>query len=125
MKQIEDFETRIIIAGSRKFTNYEKLESEVLGFLDSINSDDLCIISGGAKGADWLGEQFAKNHNIPLFVFKANWDKYGKMAGPIRNREMAKYATHLIVFIANDSKGSKDMYNVAIENSIISKRIFI
>ena len=85
----------------------------------------MCIISGGAKGADWLGEQFAKNHNIPLFVFKANWDKYGKMAGPIRNREMAKYATHLIVFIANDSKGSKDMYNVAIENSIISKRIFI
>ena len=55
--------------------------------------DPVEIISGHAPGADTLGEKFAKAYGYPLKIFLAEWNKYGKAAGPIRNEEMAKYAS--------------------------------
>lgn len=112
--------TRIIIAGSRKFNDYKKM----LAVLDNlgihlINSiDPVEIISGHASGADTLGERFAKAYKYPLKLFPAEWDKYGKAAGPIRNEQMAKYAAEadrgmLIAFPIGESRGTKNMIKLA------------
>jgi len=68
-------------------------------------------VSGGAPGADHEGERFAKADNIPLTVFSAQWIKYGKAAGPKRNREMAEYADAVVLFPGG--KGTESMYREA------------
>lgn len=100
---------RTIIAGSRYLTNPEIIANGILesGFVITE------VVSGGARGADFLGEQWAKRNNISYTVFTANWDRYGKAAGPIRNELMASYAEALIAFPAKDSVGTYDMIRKA------------
>ena len=83
-------ETRIIIAGGRGFVDYELLEQKVDEILKDIKEP--VIISGGARGADTLGEKYALEHGMRLVRFPADWKKYGKRAGYLRNQEMAEYA---------------------------------
>jgi len=112
--------TRIIIAGSRKFNDYEKMLKTLdeLG-INLINTiDPIEIVSGHASGADSLGERFAKAYNYPLKIFQADWDKYGRAAGPVRNEQMAKYAAEadrgiLIAFPIGISKGTRNMIKLA------------
>jgi hypothetical protein len=70
------------------------------------------IVSGKARGADTLGEQYAKEKGIPVKEFPADWNKYGKAAGPIRNEEMARYADWLIAFWHPDCKGTTNMIRI-------------
>ena len=114
-------ELRIIIAGSRDFNDYELLKREALNILKQNNrpKDTVKIISGTARGADTLGEQFAKEFGLEVKRFIPDWDRLGKRAGYIRNAEMAKYATKddndgmLIAFWDGKSKGTKHMIDLA------------
>ncbi len=107
---------RIIIAGGRDFDNFRKLESETrlwlmeLGFTDFKQIE---VVSGNARGADMLGERFAHLHRCNLRLFPADWKAHGRAAGPIRNREMADYATHCICFWDGESRGTKNMIDAA------------
>ena len=76
---------KIIIAGSRNFNKYSIVEQEVIEYLMSrnIKKEEVEIISGGARGADRLGEQLANSYGLTLKVFPAHWDDYGKKAGMI------------------------------------------
>ena len=107
---------RVIIAGSRDFNNYDLLESTISNYLKE-NIANVEIVSGTARGADQLGEQFANNHRYRIKSFPANWNLYGKSAGPIRNREMAEYASGgqgvLFAFWDGKSRGTKSMINLA------------
>ena len=96
---------KVIIAGSRTFSNYNLLEAEI----DNLRLDITEIICGEAKGADSLGKMYAIRHNIPVKSFPAKWDLYGKRAGMIRNQEMGDYADYLIAFWDGQSKGTKHM----------------
>lgn len=100
---------RIIIAGGRDFTNtgmaFSCLESLV-------NAGDV-IISGHASGADTIGEFYAQKNGLPCELYPADWKKYGKAAGPIRNEEMAKTADMLIAFWDGKSRGTKSMIGLA------------
>lgn len=103
---------KIIIAGSRDFNDYELLDKEVSSILNSlvgVPMNNMIILSGGAKGADKLGERYSILNKFNLKKYPANWDKYGKSAGFIRNAEMAKLADILIAFWDGKSKGTKDM----------------
>lgn len=71
------------------------------------------IVSGGAKGADELGERYAKERRFIVKRFEANWDRDGNAAGPIRNKAMAEYAEALIAFWDGKSKGTKNMIEQA------------
>lgn len=71
------------------------------------------IVSGGANGIDAQGELFAKINQIPLRIFEADWKAHGPAAGPIRNREMAKYADALLLIWDGESKGSASMLREA------------
>jgi hypothetical protein len=98
---------RVIIAGTRTFENFELLSS-VMDLFSSTNTVDE-VVSGGAFGADRLGEQWAKEQGIPVKIFKADWNRHGKAAGPIRNEQMAHYADYLVLFWDGESRGSKNM----------------
>ena len=102
--------TKVIIAGSRDFKDYAFLKKMV----DKLYlNGDIEIVSGGAQGADSLGERYAKEKGYTIKRFPANWELYGKSAGPIRNRQMAVYADHLIAFPVGVSKGTSSMINEA------------
>ena len=103
---------KVIIAGGRNFENYILLKFKCNAILKEIN-DEIQIVSGGAKGADALGERYAKERGFICKRFEADWDKNGKAAGAIRNSEMAKYADCLIAFWDGKSAGTKDMITKA------------
>jgi len=88
------------------------------------NSEDITIISGGAKGADTLAIQYAKERGYKLIVKNAEWDEFGKSAGYIRNKEMAELASldskgACVAFIENNSRGTKHMIDLAKEYKLL------
>lgn len=99
---------KIIIAGSRGYTNYEHIKG-VLVAMGIHLIPDVEIVSGGAKGVDRCGEMFAAEFKLPLKLFLADWIIHGNSAGPIRNGQMARYADKLIVFWDGKSKGTANM----------------
>ena len=119
---------KVIIAGGRKFNSYSTLESYCKHVLR--NQTNIEVVSGTAKGADSLGEEFAIKNNLGLKSFPAPWydienrrstelgttkngGKYWKSAGFVRNKQMAEYADALIVFWDGKSKGTKSMIDLA------------
>lgn len=98
---------KVIIAGGRDFNDYALLRMKcdaILAYAKSVT-----VICGEAKGADTLGKKFAKARNYKVESYPANWNLNGKGAGPIRNEQMAKAATHLIAFWDGQSRGTADM----------------
>ena len=100
---------RVIIAGSRTITDWKVLESAIAASKFHIT----LVISGHACGVDTLGEEWASKRNVPCDIYKANWDKFGRAAGPIRNSEMANAAEALLLIWDGASVGSKDMLEKA------------
>ena len=103
---------RVIIAGSRDFSNYELLRQYADYILSKI-PEEIEIVSGGASGADALGERYARERGYRIRQFPAEWERYGLKAGPLRNREMAKYADALIAYWDGTSRGTKNMIDEA------------
>ena len=111
---------RLIIAGGRDFDDYRLMTDALAELYEKLEGcgRGCCydyvwkideIVSGGAKGADYLGEKFAKLNDIHVRTFHAEWDTHGKSAGIIRNRQMADYADEALVFWDGFSKGSLNM----------------
>lgn len=102
---------KVIIAGGRDFDDYDLMKRKLDHLFSKRKPDE--VVSGGARGADALGEGYSKERRIPLKIFKADWDKYGKAAGHVRNAEMAGYGTHLVAFWDGKSRGTKNMIETA------------
>ena len=102
---------KVIIAGGRDFNDYDLLKKKVSKILS--NKSEIEIVSGTANGADKLGERYANEFNLNLKQFPANWDKFGKRAGYLRNKDMAIYANACICFWDGQSKGTEHMINLA------------
>jgi len=109
---------KIIVAGTRTFNDYELLEANLINILKGKRPSEVTIVSGGARGADSLGEKFARKYNCWLKIFPAEWDRYGKSAGYIRNADMAKFADACIVFWDGVSKGTKHMIDLADKHNL-------
>lgn len=107
----------IIVAGSRDFNDYSLLEKCLLEYIQ--DPQNTTIISGTAKGADRLGEEFALNHNIRLIRCPADWKRFGKAAGYKRNEEMAILSKAneetgvLFAFWDGESRGTEHMISLA------------
>jgi hypothetical protein len=108
---------KLIIAGSREFNNYSFLKDKIDFLLKNV-VEDVEIVSGAARGADTLGEQYARENNLNVKLFPADWKKYGNSAGFIRNEEMANYANACVVFWMNNSKGTKHMIDLSQKHNL-------
>ena len=109
---------KLIIAGTRNFDDVELMYSSIEHLIGQVTE----VVSGHARGADQMGEMWAHEHNIPVKLFEANWQKFGKTAGFIRNEHMAKYGDSLVVFWDGESKGT---YNMIYQMRKLSKPVEI
>ena len=125
---------RILICGSTEYEDYNFLETTCTNIISKIQYDNIIpnnkleIISGNAnRGADRLGEKFARKYNVSLKLFPAEWNnmdvpvvsegtnyygKYNKLAGVQRNTKMVDYVSEdngiVIAFRVDESKGTSD-----------------
>ena len=101
---------KLAIVGSRKFNNKELFTKYINNWIEKNGIPDL-IISGGARGADTMAEQYAKKHNIPMKIFRPEYDKslsYDPAAPLRRNTKIAEACTHVLAFIKGESRGTRD-----------------
>jgi hypothetical protein len=104
---------KLIIAGSRGILHTAGwLEPYVNDVLNELDVDLGEVVSGGAKGVDLIGEFYADRLGVKVSRFDADWDKYKKAAGHIRNGEMAKYADALLALWDGASPGTTSMVNL-------------
>ncbi len=97
---------KLVIAGNRDSqVNLDEMEKAVWasGFKPTE------IVSGAASGIDRLGELWAEKNEIPIYRFPAQWETYGKSAGPKRNKEMAAYGDALLAIWDGKSPGTRNM----------------
>lgn len=96
---------KVAIIGSRSIND--------LSLLEKIWKDlqmpyiDISIISGGAKGADTNGEEFANKYNMPIIIYKPDWNRFGKSAGFRRNIDIIKNCDICIAIWDGKSQGTK------------------
>ena len=93
---------RLAVVGSRVFDNYELLANTLEGYRDKVG----LVVSGGADGADKLGEQWADRNRIPKLIFPADCNTHGKATGFIRNQYIVNNADAGVAFWDNKSKGT-------------------
>lgn len=102
----------LLIVGSRDFNTYQIVEAVCNRLTKQFDKENIEIVSGGARGADYLGKQYAINYGIKYTEFPAEWDKYGKSAGYKRNRQMHEYIANkstnrvCVAFWDGESKGT-------------------
>lgn len=112
-------ELRIIIAGSRDFNDYEYLKKQLSKFIKDHPDKRFTIVSGVARGADQLGEKYAREKCIQLKRFPADWNNLGRSAGYIRNTQMLDYIKqndcegYVLAFWDGQSKGTRHMIKTA------------
>ena len=103
-------EFKLIVAGGRDFNDEQLLIIELMNLVDNeLTNETVSIVSGMAKGADWLAYKFCMENQVKCYEFPADWDKYGKSAGFKRNDEMAKFSDGLLAFWDGESRGTKHM----------------
>jgi hypothetical protein len=102
---------KVIIAGSRDFSDYNLLCEKCDAILS--NQKQVEIVCGMARGADLLGKKYAESRGYPVKEFHAEWDKLGKSAGIVRNIQMRDYADALICFWDGKSTGTAHMIKAA------------
>ena len=116
--------SKVIIAGSRSFVDYEKLRSVCDSILPNQYSEPrISILSGTSSGSDSLGERYANERGFALNRYPANWKQYGRAAGPIRNRQMVEDADAAIVFWDGQSRGTKNLIEEAKKQGLIVRII--
>ena len=106
---------KVIIAGTRFFNDYSLLKETADRLLaDNITAGyGIVIVSGGCAGADVLGERYAKENGYSIDRYPAEWQKYGRKAGIMRNAVMADNADALIAYWDGISRGTKNMIDEA------------
>lgn len=111
-------ETKLIIAGSRSIDSLDMVKTALsqspwsIGRTGGRPVDR--IITGGAEGVDESAEILAESRGVPVDVVEADWDEYGKSAGPLRNEEMAERGDILLAIWDGTSTGTRDMVATAL-----------
>ncbi len=113
-------ESRVIVAGGRDFNDYEYMRSKLNELIiENITFGvHVKIISGMANGADTLAVRYADEMEFTKILFPANWKRFPRIAGFLRNEDMLSIATHLVAFWDGESHGTKHMIEIARRNGI-------
>jgi len=103
---------KLAIVGSRTFTDQERFDAWIDKAIELWGIPDE-VVSGGASGADTLGERWARSRGIKVTIFRPDWDQYGRAAGIIRNRDIIARATHVLAFPSRRGKGTQHSISLA------------
>lgn len=102
---------KVAIIGSRGFNDYALLEK----VLDQLTIT--LILSGGAKGADLLAENYASSHNIETLIFKPDYKLYNRSAPLKRNFKIIDACDYVIAFWDGQSRGTKHAIDYALSQN--------
>ena len=100
--------TTIGIVGSRRRNSTFDFEVVMKLFFKLYREGDWICSGGCPTGGDNFAERIARAYGIPILIFPANWNKYGKSAGFIRNADIAKFSRALIACVSDDRKGGTE-----------------
>ncbi len=105
-------DVRVLVTGDRNWTHYEVIERAITN-MAKLHGEVLSICHGGARGADQIAGDVCEVHDIPCKEYRADWEKYGRAAGPVRNQEMLDEFKPDVVMAFHDnlpeSRGTLDM----------------
>lgn len=109
-------EYKLIVAGGRDFIDVTRGFDAIREIVVEIGHPEIAIdpiptaiVSGMARGADSIGVQYARTYGWKLYEFPADWNRYGKAAGFIRNEQMGDFADGLLAFWDGQSRGTRHM----------------
>ena len=104
---------RVLITGYRYHTDVELIHGALKDLLEE-HGKNLVIVTGGASGADALAYNFAVSNHLETETYPADWGKYGKSAGPIRNQQMVDTAPdEVLAFPHGESRGTRGCIKMA------------
>jgi hypothetical protein len=103
---------KLAIVGSRTFNDYELL-LKTMSLFEESHRKFITLVSGGAIGADSLGERWADYWGIEIERYLPDWNRDGKAAGFIRNQSIVDACDMVLVFWDGKSKGTQDSINKA------------
>lgn len=94
----------VIVTGSRDWNDFEVLRTWIdhIGWMH--DTPFSVILHGAANGVDQLAERYARERNIPVISFPADWSLLGNKAGPIRNQQMVDWAVKRASLATNEVK---------------------
>jgi len=107
---------KVLVCGDRNWSDKQIIYSRLAEL-----PPDTHIIHGDCKGADRLAGEAAKELGFVVTAVPADWKRYGKPAGPIRNKAMLDLSPDLVIAFHSDfrnSKGTKSMVNLAREAGV-------
>lgn len=107
---------RVLVCGGRDYTNYEELGFHLANL--RARSGISAIIHGAQRGADTLAGRWAKENNIPVEAYPADWHRYGKPAGPIRNQRMLNEGKPDLVIAFPGNRGTRRMIQQATAHGV-------
>lgn len=107
----------VIVTGGRAYKNREL----VTKVLDSLNIT--MLVQGGASGADKIAKEWANTKGIRCLTIEADWNKYKKAAGPLRNSEMLKAFPNAVVVAFKGGKGTEDCVQRAMSRGMLVFRV--
>jgi hypothetical protein len=102
----------IAIVGSREGVPYQ-LVYELVEKLATKYNGNLTIVSGGARGVDRHAENAARRFRVPTLIYNAEWEKYGKRAGFLRNEQIVDASDEVYAFWNGESRGTEHTINLA------------
>lgn len=101
---------KVIVAGGRDFTDMDKMYNDIMELIrGGVIPKDFELVCGMARGADMTAYKLCKFKGNSIYEFPANWDKFGKSAGHLRNKDMGDFADILVAFWDGRSKGTQGM----------------
>jgi len=101
---------RICICGGRDLDNYAYVRWSLNHLINTASRPT--IITGGARGTDTLAIHWADEYHLETEVYPANWQKYGRSAGYIRNEQMLDTGLDLVIAFPG-GKGTAMMVDIA------------
>lgn len=105
---------KVVVAGCRDYNNYTEAKQYIDFCISKIRKEfTLIFISGGCRGSDLLGERYASENHFKIERYPANWEKYGRSAGPKRNKLMVDNSDYIIAFWDYRSRGTKSLIEYA------------
>ena len=105
--------TRILVCGGRDYSDAEWFDKCIMHLIQHVTPADILIIQGGARGADRLAKEWAERYGVEQIEFRADWDRHGKAAGYIRNKQMLDEGKPHMVVAFPGGRGTASMVQIA------------
>lgn len=111
----------VLVCGGRTYDD----RTQLFDYLDNLDNDSkiTLIIQGGARGADTLARQWAMERDRACATYNADWERFGKAAGHVRNYHMLIQSKPDLVVAFSGGKGTANMVKLARDNGYVVEEV--